>query len=990
MLVLLAGGVAMAQEQVGSIEGTVVDKDGAVLPGVTVEAVNAGGISLVAVTDIKGEFRFPRLVPSNYKLTAKLDGFVPSEVPNIDLKLGKALKVSFTLQQGTFQDTITVAADTVAIDVTQSATATSISREQLELLPKGRDFTSVVTQAAGASNEAFLGGISVDGASGSENRYIIDGVNTTSPFQGLQGQNMITDFVEEVQVKSAGYAAEYGGSVGGVINAITKSGGNEFNGYVGAYLTPSNLAGPSRPTGGYESACGTNPDCTITYKKDVTTRWEPGFALGGPILRDKLWFYVGYQPALTTIERTPNGSQVSYKETQKAQYIVGNVKGNLGSSFMYKVAFNDTPSQQTNILPAQDGSTPAGTFLGLGYRYPTKSVSAYVDFIPSSNFLISGRVGDWTTNTVTSGSDWTSSIYFRNGTIPLPTTDPNYRPTGFRSTPITNATPIDKWERKSASADLSWFFNAAGSHQVKFGAQYERVQNDVLSGEAGNLYEVRWGLPDRFGAGVIGTYGSVHVRRFLTQGDVVDNNTGFFLQDSWAITKNFTINYGVRTEQEKLPNYGANAHPELPQYVIQFDYADKMAPRVGFAWDVMSDQKLKVYGSYGNYYDIMNLDMSRGSYGGDHWIAYLYPLNTLDWASLPNGCTISVNDASDNPCPALGTPVTRDLRYPTDPRDGVDPNLKPMEQREWQLGADFQLNPTTVLGARLVAKNLVHAIEDVGFLQCVSATECNEVYITGNPGMGAVVGSGVGDSPVPEVRAKRDYKALELTFNRRFTDNWSLRASYAYSQLKGNYSGLASSDEFGRTDPNVERYFDGLVYGYDQNGGVVDGELNTDRPHTVLLQGIYRFNWGTNVGVNFSFRSGTPRTTIADYNGVDFFPFGRNDLGRTPNLTQTDLYIAHPFKLGGNMGLELSLNVLNLFDQKTVTRYWTYKWRDDICQESLGCDTTNEYYFNHLVPYNADTFMDALPDHGSPDPIFLKPYAWQAARAVRLGLKFTF
>ena len=144
VLAMLVGGAAIAQEQSGSITGTVTDKDGAVLPGVTVEAMSAGGATLVSVSDIKGEYRFPSLRSGVYKLTAKLDGFVTAEVPDVSLELGRTLRINFTLQPGTFEDTITVAADTVAIDVTQSSTATSMSREEITLLPHGRDFTTVV------------------------------------------------------------------------------------------------------------------------------------------------------------------------------------------------------------------------------------------------------------------------------------------------------------------------------------------------------------------------------------------------------------------------------------------------------------------------------------------------------------------------------------------------------------------------------------------------------------------------------------------------------------------------------------------------------------------------------------------------------------------------------------------------------------------------------------------------------------------------------
>ncbi len=247
------------------------------------------------------------------------------------------------------------------------------------------------------------------------------------------------------------------------------------------------------------------------------------------------------------------------------------------------------------------------------------------------------------------------------------------------------------------------------------------------------------------------------------------------------------------------------------------------------------------------------------------------------------------------------------------------------------------------------------------------------------------------DQPVPQAEAVRDYEALELTYNRRFADNWSLRASYTYSKLEGNYSGLASSDEItatpgaARTDPNVARYFDGLVYGYDSQGNIVNGVLNTDRPHAVEVQAIYRFPWNTSLGVNTSWRSGTPTTTLGSYNGVEFYPNGRNDQGRTESLTQTDLFIAQPFKVG-SFGFEVNLNITNLFDEDAVLQKYTYKYETDICDADPNCDYSNEYYFNSLAPYDFDTAMAGEPL----DPRYLTPYSFQAARTVRLGLKFTF
>ena len=151
--------------------------------------------------------------------------------------------------------------------------------------------------------------------------------------------------------------------------------------------------------------------------------------------------------------------------------------------------------------------------------------------------------------------------------------------------------------------------------------QYEKVSNEVASGEVANLYTIRWGLPARF-APVIGTYGSLGVRRFGTFGGAASKNLGIYLQDSWSVLPNLTLNIGVRTEQEEVPNYGVAANGV--ENAWEFDFGDKIAPRLGFAWDVMSDQKLKVYGSWGYYYDISKLNI-RGSFGGDKWIEYHVP-----------------------------------------------------------------------------------------------------------------------------------------------------------------------------------------------------------------------------------------------------------------------------------------------------------------------------------------------------------------------------
>jgi hypothetical protein len=536
-----------------------------------------------------------------------------------------------------------------------------------------------------------------------------------------------------------------------------------------------------------------------------------------------------------------------------------------------------------------------------------------------------------------------------------------------------------------------------GRHSLKGGIQFEKISNEVSSGEHGNLYTFRWNLADPRTLGVKGTYGSVGIRRFRTEGGADSDNQGVYLQDSWQPTPTLTFNLGVRAEKENVPYYGHGKDPSLPEWLIQWDWQDKVAPRLGFAWDAMSNQKLKVYGSYGTYYDIMKIDMSRQSGGAAKWIDYWYPLETTDWTSIPSKCAISTNVQSVNPCPSLGANKSIDLRKPTDPSEGFDPNIKPMEQREYQIGADWQVNPISVASVRYVNKNLINTIEDIGYLTDAGGGILEETFITGNPGKGVVAGDPPGPIPA-QPKAKRKYQALELTYNRFFHNNFSVRANYTYSKLEGNYSGLASSDEFGRNDPNIERSFDALWNAFDQNGNSVSGPLNTDRPHAVKVQALYRAPFRTQFGINTSWRSGTPISEEITFAGVPFFPSGRNNLGRTDNVTQTDLLITHPLEFG-RYGLELSLNVLNLLDEKAVTQVGNSHYRGDLCSAMVvgsgSCDRSdggNLAFFG--ADFNANAIMQAAIARGNEgitiNPQYLQPIAYQAGRSVRVGVKFTF
>ena len=204
LAVLMTASAATAQEQRGSIDGIVKDSSGGVLPGVTVEAHSSGSGVLTTITDLSGSYRFPSVLPGTYEITATLASFKPSKVSNVVVSLGSIKSVDFSLAIATLSEVVMVIGESPIVDVKSSARATNIRGEQIELLPHNRDFSSLVALAPGANQEFKSNGIMIDGSSGAENRFIIDGIETTDMIGGSSGKDLLADFVEEVQVKSTG------------------------------------------------------------------------------------------------------------------------------------------------------------------------------------------------------------------------------------------------------------------------------------------------------------------------------------------------------------------------------------------------------------------------------------------------------------------------------------------------------------------------------------------------------------------------------------------------------------------------------------------------------------------------------------------------------------------------------------------------------------------------------------------------------------------
>jgi hypothetical protein len=538
VLLTLVGTMATAQTLTGTIEGTVTDEQGGVLPGVSVTLTGRQGTQ-TTVTDERGGYRFVGLNPGVYEVKSELSGFTPLTERNLDLGIGKTLTVPFTMRVGGLTENVEVVANASTIDTTSAATDNSLSQDLLANMP-----LNLGTFNAAAELLNYTPGINNGAAFGGDEDYgsalMIDGVDTRDPEGGSAWVFYNYNIIDEVQVGGLGAPAEYGGFTGAVVNTITKSGGNLYSGLFEVRHTNDGLAGDNVS----EEYLEENP---ALGSPDVLTKlWDYTVQLGGPFVKDKAFWWMSVQRF--AFDRDPNGPRTKSTE--------------VSPRYNAKVTFQLTPSDSLNASFQYDNYNVTGR---LGY-VPAAEASDdqtlnqdspeavwnvnYRKIFGSSSFFEAKYAGYW-------------GYYYLD-----PVTQEPYRfdlGTGANSGGAGYFGYYDR-DRNQVNVSLATYADKFGQHNFKFGMEIERSSARNRSGLSGGFY-----YADYYG---------VPYYAYTYYYDVEGKNRreSYYAQDNWKIGNRLTVNLGLRLDH--ISGYS----PVLDETVYKPELM--WGPRLGVAFDL--------------------------------------------------------------------------------------------------------------------------------------------------------------------------------------------------------------------------------------------------------------------------------------------------------------------------------------------------------------------------------------------------------------------
>ena len=1091
---LIHTGDAYAQSNTaGALRGVIKDKatnEPAV--GATVVATSPSLVGeQVVITDGDGQYFVTSLPPGVYTLTIYYND-KPFSRGNVLIQVGKEAVVNVTVDSAAGKaggETIVIPGSAPIIDQGSTKTGQTITDDYTRNIPTGRTFGAVLGSAAGSQGDRY--GTSIAGATSSENVFVIEGINTTDTGFGGISSNLPNEFIQETEVISGGYNAEFGRATGGIVNVVTKQGSNELRGSVFGYFKPGAL---------YASAERIQREgSSIDFADNVDYQYDFGAEVGGPIIKDKLWFHVGFNPSLSGNTRTRSVQQQVDKDNNGAgngvpdtdsgngltvrelvsesdvstalqqYFFTAKINGAINQNNQFQISafgsprvgdaplgvtrdpsykkFNvedgayDVAGKFTSKL--NDGKTQIDAVLGFHRQIGNNTAADASQNLPVAEYNFTRSLYDFAPlegeQTIAACQDGGSGDMY-----PLIQNCPVFR---YRSQGI-GAFEQRTNDRLSGVLAVTQRVKAAGYHTFKAGIDAEQAGYDSDKAFTGGAFMRRAantaaGAPGRWSVQqylkinrnlnaqelMDPTAVTLGESEFLCandraicqvsvggyNADTTNINYAAFLQDSWQIRPNLTLNLGLRWENQTgyvadaLKGTVSSEGEIIPD--TAYELSNMVAPRVGFIYDPTSEGKSKIFGHWGRFYEAVPMDLNVRAFGGE----------ITRFSNFNQNRRLSDAQGYDPNCDVNFTPGDRDLstrilQCPDrvtsftlgETPEFVTPGVKGQYTQELILGAEYEFVPDLKFGINYIHRTLPRVIEDV-------STDGGTSYLITNPGNDfskeadklrdeaarLMMTGNAADADLAKAyttradnmdfigtfdKPVRNYDALALTATQRPTKKSLLIASYTYSVQKANYAGLFST-ETGQLDPNLTSLYDlpDLMANRYGNSGL-------DRPHNFKLDGFYQFDLKTagilTAGASFRAQSGIAHNALGAHNiyGVDeSYVLPRGAIARSPVTTNTDLHVSYGYRLSKNTMIEGFIRVFNLFDQQdelSVDETYT----TDNAMPIVGGTQSD---LAHLKTIDPATQLE-VNETASPNKNFNRLESRQSPRNIQLGFRLTF
>ena len=845
-----------------SVTGAVV---GRATAGDQITLVNPStGLTRTITVGADGNYRLSQLPVGDYTLQISRDGENVGEQVSVSVPLGGTTTVNLTNEGGVVNmAALQVVGSRVInrVDVRSTESATNIRREEVARLPVAQDLSSVALLAPGVVNSgATFGGLTFGGSSVAENVVYINGLDVTDPYRRQGFSTVPFGFFQEFQIKTGGYSAEFGRSTGGVINAVTRSGSNEF--HAGAEVTMEPAAWESSKENHFHSD-GSDDERSLT-SRDANPFYKTNVWASGPLVKDRLFFFAMYEKR-DSQPRDIDRNQAFYSKGDN-DFWGGKLDWHINDNHSLELlAFSDKSDTDTSTYDydweAADrldktGEATAGSG---GDNWSITYTGHFTDnFVAKAMYGVNKR-------SATTSSPWDpycSIVTFSGGYAGV------YGEQDKEGChPINTSINNRHDKREAARLDFEW---TLGDHLLRFGLDQEVMDSNsstVYPGDGVSYQAQLAPAPGTVFNGVIipdGVTRIIDARHYVTGAPVSTKAQAIYLEDNWNITPNLLLNLGVRAD--KFENTLASGAT-----FAKADFSDMISPRFGFSWDMKGDGTTKLFGNAGRYYIPLTNKLTDYFGGGTTDEHTYYVLN--GWTEQADPITGAPYLAPDLG-PQLGPVNTEgNAPAPDDVRTAVAKNLKQVFQDEFILGFQQAISQAWSYGINATYREVTRAVEDTSIRHVEGCPWYSGDYPIINPGEKTTLwcpdtndwvsfdsskegyiasGSGI---VFGYKKPKRTYKAVELQIDRAWDDKWAFNASYLWSKSEGNIEGPVNSD-LGYNDTNLVQYYDHPAV--NERYGV----LFNDHRHQFKLRGSYKFNDMWSVGATFTAISGGPITAF--------------------------------------------------------------------------------------------------------------------------------